>query len=184
MLNLYQLWLDDLYPRAKFADGLAIIEKLGHKKRMQIMRKEWINESKPKNTIEDALISDTKDAAGVSGTSNPNEASLAIDGGRRPHTPTPNLTDDDDLYSATPRKPNDLLQQGPAGNDSLFVSDDESGNHPGDDDLDQLLAEDSIEHRNARPMKESRHNNEGQDETRDDKFDDEMEAMADMDDFW
>ncbi|KAG5302005.1 chromosome segregation in meiosis protein 3 [Histoplasma ohiense] len=46
LLNFYQLWLDDLYPRAKFADGLAIIEKLGHSKRVQIMRKEWINEGK------------------------------------------------------------------------------------------------------------------------------------------
>ncbi|KAF1959865.1 Swi3-domain-containing protein [Byssothecium circinans] len=49
MLNMYQLWLDDLYPRAKFADGLAIIEKLGHAKSMQRMRKEWIDEGKPKN---------------------------------------------------------------------------------------------------------------------------------------
>ena len=46
LLNAYQLWLDDLYPRAKFADGLAIIEKLGHTKRMQTMRREWINEGK------------------------------------------------------------------------------------------------------------------------------------------
>ncbi|KGM92628.1 uncharacterized protein PADG_11078 [Paracoccidioides brasiliensis Pb18] len=49
LLNFYQLWLDNLYPRAKFADGLAIIEKLGHSKRIQIMRKEWINEGKPKS---------------------------------------------------------------------------------------------------------------------------------------
>ncbi|KAH8690977.1 replication fork protection component Swi3-domain-containing protein [Talaromyces proteolyticus] len=47
LLNFYQLWLDDLYPRAKFADGLAMIEKLGHTKRVQIMRKEWIDEDKP-----------------------------------------------------------------------------------------------------------------------------------------
>ncbi|CRG91491.1 Chromosome segregation in meiosis protein 3 [Talaromyces islandicus] len=46
LLNFYQLWLDDLYPRAKFADGLAMIEKLGHTKRVQIMRKEWIDEDK------------------------------------------------------------------------------------------------------------------------------------------
>jgi replication fork protection complex subunit Csm3/Swi3 len=52
MLNMYQLWLDDLYPRAKLADGLAIIEKMGHKKRLQYMRKEWIQEGKPKNTVE------------------------------------------------------------------------------------------------------------------------------------
>jgi replication fork protection complex subunit Csm3/Swi3 len=50
MLNMYQLWLDDLYPRAKFADGLAIIEKLGHTKRIQAMRKQWIDEGKPIHT--------------------------------------------------------------------------------------------------------------------------------------
>ncbi|PGH17551.1 hypothetical protein AJ79_01151 [Helicocarpus griseus UAMH5409] len=49
LLNFYQLWLDDLYPRAKFADGLAMIEKLGHSKRIQIMRKEWIDEGKPRS---------------------------------------------------------------------------------------------------------------------------------------
>ena len=52
MLNMYQLWLDDLYPRAKFADALAIIEKVGHTKRMQMMRKEWIDEGKPRRTTE------------------------------------------------------------------------------------------------------------------------------------
>ncbi|KAF2843134.1 Swi3-domain-containing protein, partial [Patellaria atrata CBS 101060] len=44
LLNTYQLWLDDLYPRAKFADGLLMIEKLGHSKQLQIMRKQWIDE--------------------------------------------------------------------------------------------------------------------------------------------
>ncbi|OAP60546.1 hypothetical protein AYL99_05548 [Fonsecaea erecta] len=47
LLNYYQLWLDNLYPRAKFADGLQLIEKVGHSRRMQIMRKEWIDEGKP-----------------------------------------------------------------------------------------------------------------------------------------
>ena len=50
MLNMYQLWLDDLYPRAKFADALAIIEKVGHTKRMQVDRKAWIDEGKPRRT--------------------------------------------------------------------------------------------------------------------------------------
>lgn len=54
MLNMYQFWLDELYPRAKFADGLAMIEKLGHTKRVQMMRREWIDEGKPKpNARED-----------------------------------------------------------------------------------------------------------------------------------
>jgi replication fork protection complex subunit Csm3/Swi3 len=52
MLNMYQLWLDDFYPRAKFADGLAIIEKLGHTKRVQYMRKQWIDEGKPRHATE------------------------------------------------------------------------------------------------------------------------------------
>lgn len=47
LLNYYQLWLDGLYPRAKFADGLQLIEKAGHSKRMNVMRKEWIDEGKP-----------------------------------------------------------------------------------------------------------------------------------------
>ena len=48
MLRMYQLWLDDLYPRAKFSDGLQIIEKLGHTKEMRMWRKQWIDEDKPK----------------------------------------------------------------------------------------------------------------------------------------
>lgn len=47
LLNYYQLWLDNLYPRAKFADALQLVEKAGHSKRMQTMRKEWIDEGKP-----------------------------------------------------------------------------------------------------------------------------------------
>jgi replication fork protection complex subunit Csm3/Swi3 len=50
---MYQLWLDDLYPRAKFADALLMIEKLGHSKTMQMLRKQWIDEGKPKPPVED-----------------------------------------------------------------------------------------------------------------------------------
>ena len=37
-----------MFPRAKFADGLAIIEKLGHSKRLKVMRREWIEDGKPR----------------------------------------------------------------------------------------------------------------------------------------
>ena len=47
LLNTYQLWLDDLYPKAKFKDGLAMVEKVGHTKRMQITRKAWLDAAKP-----------------------------------------------------------------------------------------------------------------------------------------
>ncbi|KAF1365235.1 Swi3-domain-containing protein [Lizonia empirigonia] len=68
MLNMYQLWLDDLYPRAKFADALAIIEKVGHTKRMQVDRKAWIDEGKPRRSTEqddDELIAIVPDEAPV-----------------------------------------------------------------------------------------------------------------------
>ena len=36
-----------MYPRAKFSDGLSMIEKLGHSKRVQVYRRQWIEEGKP-----------------------------------------------------------------------------------------------------------------------------------------
>ena len=60
LLNTYQLWLDDLFPKAKFLDGLTMIEKLGHKKKIQLYRKEWIDEGKPKSAddeLDDFLAS-------------------------------------------------------------------------------------------------------------------------------
>jgi replication fork protection complex subunit Csm3/Swi3 len=56
MLNLYQLWLDDLYPKAKFKDGLTMVEKLGHTKRMQVSRRAWIDESKGFRRREDGDV--------------------------------------------------------------------------------------------------------------------------------
>ncbi|KAF1826822.1 Swi3-domain-containing protein, partial [Dissoconium aciculare CBS 342.82] len=47
LLNTYQIWLDDLYPRAKFRDALTMVEKVGHSKRMQITRRAWLDETKP-----------------------------------------------------------------------------------------------------------------------------------------
>lgn len=67
LLNTYQLWLDELYPRAKFADGLTMIEKLGHNKRLQLMRREWIDEGKTKALVpginEDMTIADEEAAS-------------------------------------------------------------------------------------------------------------------------
>ncbi|KAI9798914.1 MAG: hypothetical protein M1825_004927 [Sarcosagium campestre] len=64
LLRVYQLWLDDLFPKAKFEDGIAIIEKLGHSRRLQTMRREWIDEGKPRaspvrDTSVDGLDDDT-----------------------------------------------------------------------------------------------------------------------------
>ncbi|KAI5815596.1 replication fork protection component Swi3-domain-containing protein [Pyronema omphalodes] len=44
LLNYYQLWADDLFKKAKFRDTLAIIEKLGHTRKIKTQREEWIGE--------------------------------------------------------------------------------------------------------------------------------------------
>lgn len=134
LLNYYQTWLDDLYPRAKFADGLQIIEKVGHSKRMQVNRKQWIDEGKPGYARDKTF-------------SKPDGAE----------------NEDDDLYASgeVPTKENVAQQdseQGSRPHSSLFGNGIESGNMffpdshktsndaynddlPEDDELDALLAE-------------------------------------------
>jgi len=63
LLNTYQLWLDDLFPKAKFADGLTMVEKVGHKKQLQMMRREWIDEGKPKPAEEPDEIGMSEEVA-------------------------------------------------------------------------------------------------------------------------
>ncbi|KAI7163448.1 hypothetical protein KC349_g1377 [Hortaea werneckii] len=46
LLNMYQLWMDDMYPRAKFRDAVTMVEKVGHSKRMQINRRGWMDATK------------------------------------------------------------------------------------------------------------------------------------------
>ncbi|TLD18562.1 hypothetical protein PspLS_10210 [Pyricularia sp. CBS 133598] len=50
LLSFYQLWLDDLFPKAKFLDALAMVEKAGHKTTMHKARTDWINDLKPNMT--------------------------------------------------------------------------------------------------------------------------------------
>uniref|UniRef100_A0A093UWA0 Chromosome segregation in meiosis protein n=1 Tax=Talaromyces marneffei PM1 TaxID=1077442 RepID=A0A093UWA0_TALMA len=132
LLNFYQLWLDDLYPRAKFADGLAMIEKLGHTKRVQIMRREWINEEKPdyrrhdrdhdNNNHDNSTFTSKRNGAPADTITTSNDA-----------TNNDPLGDElEDLFAERPRR-----GSAPKQNASNGPSDDT----PPDDDLDMLLAE-------------------------------------------
>jgi replication fork protection complex subunit Csm3/Swi3 len=116
LLGFYQLWLDNLYPRASFADGLKLIEKVGHGKRMQVMRREWIDEgrlggegdvaepelSASVSRIEDGTATTTAATADVmagSGPPSPSElASLMLDGPRQngPVQVDASMNNDDD----------------------------------------------------------------------------------------
>lgn len=64
LLNFYQMWLDNLYPRAKFADAVQMVEKAGHTKKLQMYRRSWIDEGKPgfvrREDVDDAF--DKQDA--------------------------------------------------------------------------------------------------------------------------
>ncbi len=125
LLNYYQLWLDNLYPRAKFADGLQLVEKVGHSKRMQIMRKEWIDEGKPGYIRDKGRNRDDHEQE----------------------------KDTDDLYAgdkpAEDKNTSSTAAQAEEEGDSLFIPDsrrsgkdvNNENDLPEDDELDALLAE-------------------------------------------
>jgi replication fork protection complex subunit Csm3/Swi3 len=184
LLNFYQLWLDDLYPRAKFADGLAIIEKLGHTKRMQTMRREWINEAKSKDYLARGPESEARArTVGETGLHEDLNLSNPIRSHDRSKTPVGNSVDDEDLYCATPRKLSDKRKEEPSGDidESLFLSDFENDSSPSGDELDALLAEDNDRDTTTNAI-EIHVNPDPQIKIKETEptFDDEMEAMGDM----
>ncbi|KAL4888527.1 replication fork protection component Swi3-domain-containing protein [Aspergillus ambiguus] len=154
LLNFYQLWLDDLFPRAKFMDGLAMIEKLGHSKRIQTMRKEWIDEEKPRASSQDDEQPQRIEDIAV-GENN-----------------------DDGLRSPADLRPEHATNSAPQRNDDsndLFISDEgnpeyvvDRGDALEEDDLEALLREQDEAMPPAIPADESR-------------YADDMEAMGDMD---
>ena len=186
LLNIYQLWLDDLYPRAKFADGLAIIEQLGHTRRMQIMRREWIDEAKSKDSPARGSTTKVQASAGEATVSDAQDnSSNPVRTHDRSKTPIGNDVDDDELYSATPRKILDRRRTEPDVDidESLFVSEVENDNPPSGDELDALLAEEEDRNRsNASDFNVQPHPMKSKEV--EPAFDDEMEAMADIDYMW
>lgn len=181
LLNTYQLWLDDLFPKAKFADGLTIIEKLGHKKRMKVMRQGWINEEKPKPDNPDSDTDDEfapMDSAIDRGDGGEQAKSLDsntrdnLDNGEmRSTSPRPAMerdlegeSDVDSLYDAPPSKPRGREDGDVEMQDDL----------PEEDELDALLAED------ARREAERPKPQHQQPEASFDNLDDDEEAMTGM----
>lgn len=134
LLSTYQLWLDDLFPKAKFADGLTIIEKLGHSRRLQVMRKEWIDEGKPKpvddDLSDDEPVRNAEDGGDIFPADPAPESgdSAGLQRGRRIADDAPVLGD---LYA--PPSPNFAP--------SKSVEKANPNAEPEDDELDQLLAE-------------------------------------------
>ncbi|KAJ5389325.1 Chromosome segregation in meiosis protein 3 [Penicillium cataractarum] len=154
LLNFYQLWLDDLYPRAKFADGLTIIEKLGHTKRIQTMRKEWIDEEKPKLFGDTIDLPDTRDLS-----TDQNGADTSASRASAPSGQVVSDTADQDLFMPDPEAETRPPVSHP---------------EPDDDDLEDLLREQD-EVMSGMPEPASKAPDEGMDD-----FDAEYEAMNDL----
>ncbi|KAJ4132661.1 chromosome segregation in meiosis- protein [Fusarium falciforme] len=105
LLSFYQLWLDDLFPKAKFLDALAMVEKAGHKKRIVIARNDWINEGKPKDHIANGEEEEEEDLFGENNASQPAgpEHTTTTEPSRAKTPQRDNdVPDDDDIYDATP----------------------------------------------------------------------------------
>ena len=165
-----------------------MIEKAGHKKRLQTMRREWINEGKPHNRDPEPDANSQQPAVNATADDTATRTTAQPERSERPVTPSRGENMDDDLYDATPQAILDerRRKREAAAAGSLFISDDEGpgGVPQSEDELDALLAEDVLMDlgpsagnvQQAKP--EAKHQDGGED------FDDEMEAMAGMDDMW
>ena len=54
--------MHDVFPKARFRDCIGMTEKVGHQARLRIMRKQWIDDSKPREEKDDE---DFVDADGI-----------------------------------------------------------------------------------------------------------------------
>ncbi|OBT44319.1 hypothetical protein VE00_05856 [Pseudogymnoascus sp. WSF 3629] len=196
LLGLYQMWLDDLFPKAKFGDALRMVEGVGHRKAVAVARRGWIEEGRPGQGGEgDGEVRPQRDGGEVQrGTERiaPIFTDLASRAAERRETPDADVPDDDpdaiaELYGASPRRGGAVAKpvaQGQQGQASIFGSgaviplpgatgEDEED----EDDLAALLAEGGMDvdtlTSTAAPAKTARGGEE-------DEFDDDMDAMAEM----
>lgn len=167
-----------------------MVEKMGHKKMMQSMRMEWINEGKPHNsTAEDSIFDEptlpTQEIGETEKTATRIAPIFEKSTTERPKTPA--IDDDmdmDDLYDATPKasrqnQPQIDSQDSIFGGASIFGPAKTTAVDDGlpEDDLDALLAEEeSLQADTAKAPAPAAKAADG--------FDDEMEAMAEMDGLW
>ncbi|KAL8990008.1 MAG: hypothetical protein Q9177_001232 [Variospora cf. flavescens] len=144
LLNVYQFWLDDLYPRAKFADGLAMIEKLGHSKKIQVMRRAWIKEERPheKPDSEDTT-QDNRWLTSATGQEGKHDAAASENQTSMGHNLGLGSPIHEDLYGESPSQHRDSTSHQPTIGSRKIPSSPHTGNQGdlSDDDLDALLAE-------------------------------------------
>lgn len=173
-----------------------MVEKTGHKKRMQMMRMEWINEGKPHSSVHQDSIFDEPALPpreiGEREKTAPRVAPIFEKrASERPKTPVADAEADmdDDIYDATPRPRRQPAKESISQTDSLFGGTTQSifgpaktvvEDGPDEDELDALMADLDNEALQrdlqpvAAPAKPAAAITQEIDE-------DEMEAMAEMD---
>ena len=168
-----------------------MIEKLGHSKKIQTMRREWINEGKPRERPEDTNTpQDTRQVANVSESSEQRSSNNIVGGSKITrdsdpvYSPAPS---DNDLYIASPPRQQDMTNKHtitkPTGLDLGPNKYDDKG--VPEDDLDILLGETNTDNQQLNLARSASLNRQNIILSgKEDDFDAEMEAMAEMDDMW
>jgi replication fork protection complex subunit Csm3/Swi3 len=182
LLSFYQYWLDDLYPKANFADGLSMVEKLGHKRQIRMMRQMWIDEGKPKVTAEHEPDTEFNRTQGRATDQNADAL------GRLPARDDPTLEEDARRMAEFLMPELRNREKAPAPSDQNGVRHDEVVEEPADDELDILLAEAETSNDTAPTslfggggQPQSREKASGDQEA---DFAEDMEAMAEFGDVW
>ncbi|KAF3908715.1 hypothetical protein ABW20_dc0102584 [Dactylellina cionopaga] len=145
LLKFYQIWADNLFPKAQFKDVIEIIEKLGASRGMHRKREEWIQAFKMKQTEEDdRLVKKARDLLAIDSIKPEYDASgrLVVKVGE----PLTKLisAEPEPESSSVPHPGLSKLDHG----DSLFFHDDDDDDM---DDMDAILRE--VENsRSVRPL--------------------------------
>lgn len=113
-----------------------MVEKAGHKTSMHRQRMEWINEGKPKTSVDDDEDFTERAPAQAEPTRIAPIFEKSTENAGRPSTPNMDgVGGDDDLYNATPRTKTAARN---------------NGGEPDDDELDALIAQEEAEAQSSR----------------------------------
>jgi replication fork protection complex subunit Csm3/Swi3 len=151
--------MHDVFPKARFRDCIAMTEKVGHTTQVKVMRRQWIDESKPKKRMDE---DDDLDLDGIEVLESIEREQAREEGGGEAGQGEVEGTKEKDGEEDEP----------------LFVDDDMS-----DFDVDELLGTQKPTETTAVGETTSEVGDDAK-SIEQDEFEDEMDAMKDIGDFF
>ena len=148
-----------MFPKARFRDCIAMTEKVGHTTQVKVMRRQWIDESKPKKRMDEDV---DLDLDGIEVLESIEREQAREQGG-----------DEAEQGEVEGAKEKNGEEDEP-----LFVDDDMS-----DFDMDELLGTQKPTETTAAGEKTSEGDGDAK-SIEQDEFEDEMDAMKDIGDFF